>query len=313
MKIGILGDGAMGCLFGAYLSQKNDVIIFGRSEEKSNTFKLNGITIEEKTETKKFKPMSGIYSERFGVFDLLILFVKSFALEEVLAANKDKIGPETYILCLQNGAGHEKIIQNFVDKSKILLGTTQQGATVVKTGEIRHTGIGDTVIGFPFYQEANKDDKGTLFLTVITLNFILCGIETKTTDNVLKAVWHKIFTNASASLTTALLQVPMDYLAKDENAWAMVEKLIEEDVKVAFEAGFNFDFPLIREEVRNIAKCSPGGITSICSDIKNGRKTEVDCIAGYVLSEAKRLGIEVPCTKFAVEQIHALENKHKGD
>ncbi len=324
MRIGILGDGAMGCLFGTYLSQKNDVVIFGRNEVKSAELKLNGIYIEETCkngETKHFNTMTATYSERFGQFDLLILFVKSFAIDDVLKKVSDKIGSKTFILCLQNGAGYEKIIEKYVDRSRILLGTTQHGATRLSDGKISHTGEGTTYVGYAFPEEAGLanpeetetkeklSEKGELFLMVMTLNFILCGIETKTSDNIKESIWRKIFTNASASTVTAILQVPLDFIAKNKSATEITEKLINEAVTVANADGCNFDYALIREEVMNVSKKSRGGLTSIYSDTKNGRKTEVDTIAGYVLSKAKELGIETPYTEFAVAQVHALEGK----
>jgi len=47
MKIAILGDGAMGCLFSAYLSRKNEVILVGHQQEKSDILS-KALTIVEK-------------------------------------------------------------------------------------------------------------------------------------------------------------------------------------------------------------------------------------------------------------------------
>ncbi len=317
----------MGCLFGTYLSQKNDVVIFGRNEVKSAELKLNGIYIEETCkngETKHFNTMTATYSERFGQFDLLILFAKSFAIDDILKSVSDKIGSKTFVLCLQNGAGHEKIIEKYVDRARILLGTTQHGATKLSDGKIKHTGEGITYVGYAYPEEAMQknleereqnetaSEKGELFLMVMTLNFILCGIETKTSDNIRETIWRKIFTNASASTVTAILQVPLDFIAKNKSATEITEKLIYEAVTVANADGCNFEYALIREEVMNVSKKSKGGFTSIYSDTKNGCKTEVDAIAGFVLSKARQLGIEVPYTEFAVAQVHALEAKFQN-
>ncbi len=309
MKIGILGDGAMGCLYGALLSISNDVTVIGRNREKSERLQKSGITVRRDGIDKRYNPRAEDCSvSGLSNYDLLVLFVKSFAVESVLAANKDKIGCNTYVLVLQNGAGHDKYIKKYVDESHILIGTTQHGASLVGEGIVNHSGIGETVIGFAKKELA--DDKSMAFLQHIADTFSECSLSCRITDDVMKTVWHKLFTNASASITTALLLCPMEYLAQNENAWSMVKALIKECVKVAFAAGYDFDLDQIESEVRGVCERAKNGYTSIYTDIKNGRRTEVDAISGFVVSEGKRLQVQTPRMEFAVNMIHGLEAKN---
>ncbi len=59
-----------------------------------------------------------------------------------------------------------------------------------------------------------------------------------------------------------------------------------------------------------VCENSRRGRTSICADILNGRRTEVDSISGAVLDAAHHAGIPVPCHEMAVRLIHALEKKN---
>ncbi len=308
MNIGILGDGAMACLYGAFLSQKNNVVLIGRNKEKSEQLKKIGICVNEggaNGKETKFSPDAAIAGENLSIkFDILILFVKSYAVKSVLEANRDKIGPETYVMCLQNGAGHDSVISGFVQKEKIIVGTTQHGASSPEIGKINHTGRGATRFGWAF--DCGQDSG---FLEGLAENFVSCGFESEVCGNIKEVIWHKLFTNASASITTAILQVPMDFLAKDENAWKIVADLVAELVAVANADGCNFDLAKITAEVRGTCEKSVGGLTSIYSDIKFGRKTEVDAISGFALKKGMELGIPVPRTEMAVRIIHALEGK----
>ena len=47
MKIAIIGSGAMGCLYGAYLSKKNKVIMVDVVDKVVDTICEKGITIKE--------------------------------------------------------------------------------------------------------------------------------------------------------------------------------------------------------------------------------------------------------------------------
>src|SRR5690554_1016193 len=106
MKIAVIGAGAMGTLYGGYLSKKNIVLLVGTNEEKMNIINQKGITIYEPdgsiTMSKNIKGI--VETSKCGYVDLVILFVKSMYSKEALETNIGLIGPDTYILTLQNGA-----------------------------------------------------------------------------------------------------------------------------------------------------------------------------------------------------------------
>ena len=47
MKIAVIGPGAMGLLFGSYLSQHHDVTLVGTNPAKMQSITENGVTIRE--------------------------------------------------------------------------------------------------------------------------------------------------------------------------------------------------------------------------------------------------------------------------
>ena len=65
-------------------------------------------------------------------------------------------------------------------------------------------------------------------------------------------------------------------------------------------------------KVRTTSEGSPNGVTSICADIRAGRKTEVDTISGSVVRASKKCGVPAPTHEFVVEMIHALEGRPKN-
>ena len=59
--------------------------------------------------------------------------VKASASEAALTKNKALIGPDTILMTLQNGMGHETLLSRFAAREQIVIGTTQQGS--YKLGE----------------------------------------------------------------------------------------------------------------------------------------------------------------------------------
>ena len=54
MKITVIGGGAMGLLYGAYLSRNNEVVMIDVSKEVVDCINQNGITVEEKDGVENF-------------------------------------------------------------------------------------------------------------------------------------------------------------------------------------------------------------------------------------------------------------------
>ena len=136
---------------------------------------------------------------------------------------------------------------------------------------------------------------------------ILAGIETEVSDCVMRDIWRKLLTNASLSTATALLMCSIDSLGRSSGAFSIVEKLLEEAVMVAAGDGYRFSYDEVRRELYEKTRTSHNAYTSIYSDLKNGRKTEVDYISGYVTARAEVLGLDVPYQRAAVDMIHAKE------
>lgn len=302
VKIAIIGCGAMGMLFGGYLSRENDVLLIDKDELKVDTVNQKGICIQEPDGSNiVVNPKSAITADGFDKMDLVILFVKSMFSKDALKSNKALIGPDTFVMSLQNGAGHDDIIKEYVEQKNIIIGTTQHNSSIIQEGKIHHGGGGKTFIGS--ISEINPRMK------VIEETFNKCGFETEITNNIQEKIWEKLFVNVSASALTAILQSNLGFLVDSNHAWGLTKQLIKEAVAVANGDGMTFNEEQIIESVHNLLENAKEGYTSIYADIRDGRKTEVDTISGAVVAASRRNNVPAPSHEFVVELIHALEDK----
>ncbi len=106
----------MGCLYGAYLSDKNEVIMLDVFEPQVDTINANGITVMEPDGNEKnYRKLKAMKSGDCDlVADLVIVFVKSTFSESALEANKALFGENTIVMTLQNGAGNDRKIAKYV-------------------------------------------------------------------------------------------------------------------------------------------------------------------------------------------------------
>lgn len=304
MKIAVLGAGAMGSIYGGHLSLHNDVYMIDKKQELVDKINNDGLKLFENDEDVIYRPTALSESSKLGEVDLVILFVKSLYSRTALMENRHIIGGNTYVMTLQNGAGHEDIISEFVPLDRTIIGTTEDNGAILDTGYVRRGGKGKTNIGMLV------EDKNNM-LGKIKECFDECGFDTHIYSNIQQLIWDKLFTNVSLSVLTGVLQVPMGYIATDEYAWSMAVTLIKEAMAVAKAMGLEFDEDEMIERVKNTSLGSPEGRTSIYTDLSKGRPTEVNTISGAVVKAGEKMGIPVPSHKMIVNMVHAMENKNK--
>lgn len=302
MRIAVIGAGAMGALYGGYLSRKNDVLLVDVNKTHVDTINEKGLTIHEADGSVTLcHPRATTDTQGMAPVDVVILFVKAMFSDGALAGNRSLIGPDTVLLTLQNGSGHEETLEKYVDRAHVAIGTTLHNSAVVGYGEIRHGGSGKTCIG------CLEGDSQRL--APIAEAFTACGLETVCDGGVQRMIWNKLFTNVSASVLTGVLQVPLGFIVRNAHAWALCERLVREAAAVAAGDGFAFDVEEKIAQVRAVCEESPDGLTSIYADLRDGRRTEVDTISGSVVRASRRNGVPAPTHEAMVALVHAMEAK----
>ncbi len=305
MKIAILGAGAMGMLFGGYLSRENEVALIDTDPAKVDAINTLGIRIlEPDGHVTAADPEAAISSDGLEEMDLMILFVKAMDSRSALQSNQRLIGPRTYVISLQNGAGHDAVMGEFASPDRIVIGTTQHNSSIVEPGVVHHGGGGKTCIGL-------AGGKGIQIKRIAEI-FNNCGIETEIADNIQAKIWEKLFVNASASALTAILQCKLGFLLESEHAWRLTRQLIREAIAVANAEGMKFEEEKVIDGLHELLEQAKDGYTSIYADIRDGRKTEVDTISGAVVAASRRHHVAVPTHEFVVSLIHAMEEGKTG-
>ena len=306
MRIVIIGAGAMGCLFGAYLSRQNEVILLDSYEPQVEAINQHGITIVERDGVETLYPKVKAYkSGEYGeVADLIIVFVKSTFSEEALRINRRLFGEKTLVMTLQNGAGNDRKIEKYVDKKNIIIGTTKHNAVNMGEGKSRHGGDGLTTIG--------SNEKGCERNLGIVLDVLAeAGFETEVSDDIQRIIWSKLFVNLSINTFTAITRSPIESMIDNQYAWDFAEKMICEAVDVAEADGTHFSYMEVLNMVHKVCEDVGKGYSSMSQDVMNHRLTEIDAINGAIVKQAKLYNVPVPYNSLIVDLIHAIEGSYK--
>jgi len=305
MKIVIIGAGAMGCLYGAYLSRKNEVIMLDSYQPQVDAINANGVTVLEEDGTEQhFSNLKACVSgEYHEVADLIIVFVKSTFSDDALQINKKLFGDHTLVMTLQNGAGNDRKIAKYVNKKNIIIGTTKHNSVNMGGGKVRHSGHGATTIG--------SNLKATKNLEKIRNVLEECDFTAEITDDIQRIIWSKLFVNLSINTFTAITRSPIGSMIDNKYAWDFAEKMICEAVNVAEADGTHFSYMEVLNMVHHVCEDAGKGYSSMSQDVMNCRLTEIDAINGAIVEQAKLYNVPVPYNSLIVDLIHAIEGAYK--
>lgn len=300
-RLGIIGSGAMAQFFAARLSETAQVVLAGTYPLHMEAI-AGGITcIHQDGKETKHKITSGTNPAALPPCQHIIILTKSHQTEEAARRAKallDLRASDSCILTLQNGMGNLETIQAINGKDKVLAGVTTQAAKLEAPGTVRDTGAGSI-----FLPGAEQDDKATVFASL----FGNAGFDVQTEESIDAALWKKLLINAAINPITAIYRKPNGFIASDSKARKEAEAIIEEFIAIADKAGHLFDKEEAVTLVMQVANATATNQSSMLSDVKEGRKTEIDAILGYLLAKADEQAQASPVIRYFYQRIKAIE------
>ena len=300
MKTVIMGAGAMGSLFGGLLTLSGEEVwLVDIWKDHINAVRSKGLTIEDRGKTQTIRVNATADVTSVGKADLVLIFVKSYHTEKAVLDARVLRKKDTVFLSLQNGLGNEEAICKQVDQSKVILGVTNHGATLLAPGQIRHAGWGKTSIG-------ELDGKITDRVNQMVQMFLKTGIETEVSLHIHNLVWEKLLINVGINALTALTGLKNGQLLDFPETLRLMESLVSEAVEVAQRKGIRMEGNPI-EKVKTIAEVTRENRSSMGQDFDHRRRTEIDVINGAVAREAERLGISVPFNQAITDLVKVIE------
>ena len=131
----------------------------------------------------------------------------------------------------------------------------------------------------------------TLILIAATRFISYSGIVTASRPPQLRRVLPLL---AAAAAICALLNVQNKYVALNENAHTLSEKMVREAIRVANASGCDFDIEAEVAAAFDVAVKTGENRCSMLQDFDRKGITEIKIINGAVVAEGKKVGIETP-------------------
>ncbi|AFJ88821.1 2-dehydropantoate 2-reductase [Burkholderia vietnamiensis] len=303
MKIAILGAGALGCAIGAALTEGgNEVWLLNRSAAHVEAMRRDGLRVDDRNGSRHVKVRATTRAAEAGVVDLVIVLVKSFDTDAAMRGAVELIGPETLVLSLQNGLGHEDVLADIVGLERVLAGKTYVGGVMRNPGHIESGVVGKaTHIG-------ELDGRITPRANAIADTFNASGLDTTVSANIVGTMWDKLLVNVATGALTGATGLTYGQLYDEPLLKATALSAVAEAMAVARAAGvpLSTDDP---ERAWTLAGegLSPGFKTSMLQSLEKGSITEIDFINGAVVRWGRRHGVPTPVNATLVACIKGIE------
>ena len=296
MRVGIVGAGALGTLFGQRLAAGNEVVLLERRPEVVEAVRRDGLSVDG--EGRSAYPTTEP-RELFGV-QVLFVFVRATDTLRALRPFASELSPATVIVSLQNGLGNEEAIKTSLGGTiSLVIGATTESALTVGPGDVRRIGDGTTVLG-----SAGASPE---VVNRVARLLVDAGFRASAAYDIRPHLWGKLIANAAINPVAALLDRPNGVVLSDPNAGDVARSLAQEAATVANAMRIPLPFTDPWSYVRTIAEQTAELDNSMLHDLRAGASTEVDFINGAVVAAGRRAGVPTPYNETLTALVKARE------
>ena len=302
MKIGIVGAGAMGCVYAALMADAgNEVWAIDTWQAHVDAIATNGLRLEGASGDRTVALGATSDPVTVGPCDLVIVATKAPQVAAAAAGARALLGPETPVLTIQNGLGSAAKVARIMGQERVVVGVVGGfGASIVAPGHAHHNGMELVRLG-----EANG--AVTPRLERIAAVWSEAGFRVKCFDDIDQLVWEKLICNVCFSGTATLTGLTVGEIMADADAWPIASGCASEAFQVARAKGIRLDFDDPVAYVHDFGSKIPGARPSMLLDHLAGRRSEIDAINGAIPPEALALGLEAPYNTLVSALVRAKE------
>jgi len=301
MKILIIGAGALGGYFGGCLARVGKDVTFLVRAPRAQQLARDGLSIVSPHGDFTVIPKTVLAKDLTGHFDVVLVGVKSYSLENVMEEFDAAVGPATMVLPILNGLKHIDRLTSRFGVGQVLGGLANISAGLDADGRIvQFLPLRELVLG---ELGGGLSDRSTS----LALVFKEAGIDGRASATVVHDMWEKFVQLSTLAGITCLMRASLGDILEVPGGRAAIFGLLDECCSIARASGFEPRPPFIAfEKTFFTAKGSPLK-ASMLRDIERGSVTEGEHILGDMAGRARALKLNAPVLDLARANVAAYE------
>ena len=313
MRFVIIGAGAMGCLIGGKLQQAQHEVAYLARGAQLEALQRDGLTLETEGERWHAPVAASDDATKLGPADTILMTTKAYQLASVTQHLLPLLHKDTVIVPMTNGVpwwyffkqhgphrdrrletlDPEGILARSIPIERVVGGVNYLAGTLTAPGRVWYVNelARRLVIG---------ELDGAITPRLVRIGDALddAGFAARRAEDIRQAIWHKLWGNMAFNPVSALTHATQDGIAAGiaqadgTQDHALMYGLMEEGRAVAHALGITLD-QTIEARIAAAAKMK-GHRTSMDSDMRASKPTEIEAILGVVLEIARWYEVATP-------------------
>lgn len=234
-------------------------------------------------------------------YELVILCVKAYQVDEVIDYIGGLIGGDGYIVTIQNGIGVYENLQDRFGPNRVIAAVSTYGSTRLGPCNARLGGEGVFYIG--------GDERGVDKLSRLLQG---AGLNVRKEENIDGVRWWKTIVNAGINPVTTIFRGPNKVVLEVPEAYTLAHEAVEEGVILAEEMGVKLpEDP--HKSLDEVAEATRDNISSMLQDALRGSNTEIDYINGAIVKYSIEYGLDAPVNRVLYHIVKGMVRWRVGE
>lgn len=308
MRIAIFGTGGVGGYFGGRLAEAGFDTVFIARGKHLEAIQKDGLKVKSINGDFTINPVQVTDNPaNIGIVDIILVTVKAWQVSDAAQAMRPMIGPETFVISLENGVEAPIQLSNIIGKKHVLGGLCHIISYIAEPGHIHHAGIYPSIQFGELNNEQSERVKTLLHIFKQTK-----GVKAIVPSDIQIALWNKFLFIASLSGVGAITRVPIGVFRSLHETRAMLKQAMQEILDVAHAYNIALPKDSVDKTLSFIDGLPQEGTASMQRDIMSGKPSELESQNGAVVRLGKKAAVATPINSFIYSGLLPLELYARG-
>ena len=301
MRVLVIGAGALGGYYGACLVRAGRDVTFLVRPARAGQLQRNGLQVASPHGDFAVEPKLVAAGDLREPFDVVLVGVKAYSLDDAMSQFAPAVGPGTMILPILNGLKHiDALIARF-GAARVLGGLANVSAGLDADGRVVQYMANQTIV---FGEIAGALSERALALEALLQ---VPGIDVRASEAIMQDMWEKFVQLSTLAGITCLMRASVGDILAVPNGEQSIFRLFAECCSIATASGFEPRAPFIEFDRKLFTTPDSPLKASMLRDIERGSITEAEHILGDMANRARALGIDTPLLDLARAHVAAYE------
>jgi len=296
MRIAVIGAGGIGGYFGGRLAASGHDVTFVARGPHLAAIRERGLTVASVAGDFAVAPASVTDDPAsIGVVDAVLVAVKTWQLEPVLATLPALLDSDTAVVTTQNGVEAPGQVAAQVGQRSVLPGIAKIFAYIDAPGRITHAG-GPASLSFAEWDNSTSDRVRRLREALTD-----AGAVTPVPDDIWAELWSKMLFVVPFGGLGAALDATIGELRARPSWRSLLEDAMREVEALARARGVRLPPSVVAGTMAFADDQPEGATTSLQRDVLRDVPSELDAWTGAVVRLAAESGVPVPIHRLLLE------------